>query len=298
MAKLRNELGVRPSDSLQARFGVDWRHWLALALGILLAIAPLAVKADERASKASNSRAAKEEALASIPFDLLSPEAEAKVAEVVEQSTVFRRLPPQVFACDPELYQFLLDHPEVVVNIWKNAKISTMTLERTGEDRYLVNDGAGTASSMEVLYKTRSKRLVYCEGEYEGPLLRRKVKGSCVILLQSTFQRDAEGTPVVSNQLDAFIKLDRAGAELVARTLQPIMGRTADENFSETTEFVSRLFGTAVCEPEKIHGLSDNLGDVDPEVRQEFCSVVSTVSRKFPELARKLELDGPDAIRK
>jgi hypothetical protein len=49
------------------------------------------------------------------------------------------------------------------------------------------SDGAGTFSNVELVYGTRDTHVVYGKGFYEGPLLRRRVNGKCVLLLQSGY---------------------------------------------------------------------------------------------------------------
>src|SRR5262245_19827523 len=67
----------------------------------------------------TNSRAARDDAARLIPFDKLDPAVAAKVKSVVANPTIFRRMPTQVFDCDPKMYVFLLRNPEVIVNIWQ-----------------------------------------------------------------------------------------------------------------------------------------------------------------------------------
>ena len=111
----------------------------------------------------------------------------------------------------------------------------------TEEIRAYWRRGAGTQSDLEILYRDRNTHLVYAEGIYNGPVLKRPVKGRCVVLLQSGYSQQEDGAEFVTHRIDAFIHLDRVGAELVAKTFQPLVGKSADENFSEATAFLTRL---------------------------------------------------------
>src|SRR5436190_23442273 len=98
------------------------RRWPArarqLAAGTLLLLALVAQQAAAKPPAATNSPAAKREAIAAIPFDKLEANMRRKVSAVVTNPSIYRRLPVQVTDCDPDLYLFLVRHPEVVVNIW------------------------------------------------------------------------------------------------------------------------------------------------------------------------------------
>ena len=65
--------------------------------------------------------------------------------------------------------------------------------------------------------------------------------GRCALLIQAGYSRDAAAVNYVSNRLDVFVQLDNVGAEIVAKTLHPLMGKTADSNFAETDRFLGQV---------------------------------------------------------
>ena len=52
----------------------------------------------------------------------------ARRNSVLSNVSVFRRLPTKVMDCDPDMYLFLVRHPDVVVDIWELMKLSRMQL--------------------------------------------------------------------------------------------------------------------------------------------------------------------------
>src|SRR5690606_15706171 len=91
---------------------------LGLALLSVAAIASAPASA-ATTSEGSTSRAARQDAIDSIPFERLEDGARRKVMAVTSSTAIYRRLPTVVFECDPTLYRFLVDHPDLVVNIWE-----------------------------------------------------------------------------------------------------------------------------------------------------------------------------------
>ena len=84
----------------------------------------------------------------------------------------------------------------------------------------------------------------------------------------------------VSNRLDAFVQLDNVGAELVAKTLHPLMGRTADSNFAETMKFVGQVCHVAETNGPGVERLTTRLEKVEPNVRARFAEIANTINQR------------------
>jgi hypothetical protein len=221
----------------------------------------------------------RDEARQAIPFDELTNEVQEKLGRVVGRPSIFRRLPAQVIDCDPDLYVFLVRYPEITVNIWQLLDITKVQLKRTGPYSFEAADGAGTVSKVDLVYGRPDLHVFYAEGYYEGPLFRHRLDGSSVLLLRSNFtQRD--GRVFVTCQLDTFIQLENGGLEVLAKTLQPVMGKTADYNFVETVKFVSQISAAAERNAPGMERLANRLNNVDPAVRESFIKHTLVVNQR------------------
>ncbi len=236
--------------------------------------------AAESPLKSSTSRDAYQEAVRALPLEELREEVKTQLMSVVREPTLYRRLPVEVIDCDPDLYLFLVRYPEVVVNMWQLMGITKVQVTRTAQFTMDATDGSGTTSNVELVYGSREKHLMYGTGFYEGPLFRRRVNGRCVLLLQSGYSLTAAGRSMVSNQLDIFVSLDNVGAEFVAKTLHPLVGKTADHNFAETTQFLSQISQQAEINQPGMQRLVGRLDQVGEPVRQKFSEISSTVSAR------------------
>ncbi|GIW91360.1 MAG: hypothetical protein KatS3mg109_1792 [Pirellulaceae bacterium] len=234
----------------------------------------------EDVAHASSSREAYAEALSVLPVEELTEAARAKILAVVQQPTIYRRLPVEVIDCDPDLYLFLVRYPEVVVNMWQLMGVTRVRIRRTAPYVFEANDGAGTQSTVELVYGNRDKHLWHATGYYEGPLFKRRVNGACVLLLQSGYSQSPSGRLLISTRLDMFVALENVGAEFVARTLHPLVGKTADHNFSETVRFVAQVSQQAEINRSGMQRLADRLDNVDSAVRRQFAALVAGVSER------------------
>jgi hypothetical protein len=256
------------------------RRWAATCMVGFVATAGWPALTATAATPGTSSRASKEEAVASIPLDRLKPDVRGKLLEVLEKPSIYRRLPEKTIACDPDMYLFLVRNPEVIVNIWELMGVTNVKLKRVGDYTFECADGAGTAGTVELVYGTHDLHILYAEASYDGPLSGRKLNGRGVMLLKSEYKKDKDGKLLVENQLDVFIQIDQIGAELVAKTLQPLVGKAADINFEESSIFVGRVSQAAESNGPGMQRLAAKLKNVTPERRTEFADVAAAVSQR------------------
>ena len=265
----------------------------ALATAIVLLGVGSRSLASEPAAKpnttsGTTSAAARQEAIESIPLDKLDRHAQAKIKGVLANVSIFRRLPVRVVDCDPELYQFLARHPDVVVSIWDALKLTQLDLRQTAPDKFRAVESDGTTVTFEYLLKSHDTHIVYAEGTYTGALLTRPVKGSCLCILKSGYVRETDGRYYVTSRLDTFLNVEPGAIELVAKTLQPIAGHVADNNFIQTVAFLGSLSKTAEVNPSGVERLAARLPGVQAEIREEFAAVAAKVAEKAAAVERRL----------
>lgn len=264
--------GVHPSkEPMSVLVSKGWRQvnvqWLVTYLCLLAIVSYPAVGRTEETVPSHEKLA---ETVAKIPFQELNQEARQKINSVLDKPSFSRRLPSASIPCDHELFLFLVRHPEVLVNIWDVMQITKVELLRVADFEFRGNDGAGTTCRSELIYGTSNLHIYYGTGVYSGTMAARDVSGRCLCVLRSVTGQDAAGNPTIGSQMDIYMKLDSFGADLVTRTLAPVVGKTADSNFRETAHFISQL--SQVCEnnPTAVQDMAQRLTKVQPEVRQKF----------------------------
>jgi hypothetical protein len=261
--------------------GISRRTLLkGLSSAALLACCSPRAAFSEPAGKASTSRDSYKDAVDGLPLDELRDDMRDKLMKVIEKPSIYRRLPVEVIDCDPDLYLFLIRYPEVVVNMWQLMGITKVRLKRTAQYTLDATDGAGTVSDVELVYGTRDKHIIYGTGYYEGPLLRKRVNGQCVLFLRSGYKINSSGRTLVSSKLDVFVSLENVGADFLAKTLHPLVGKTADHNFSETTRFIAQVSQQAEVNHPGMQRLAKRLDNIADETREQFSAVTTTVNER------------------
>ena len=245
-----------------------------------IAIASLVspTNAAEAPSSYGSSSALRQDALRSMPLNKLTPQARTVVDKVLNDVTVFRRLPTQVIECDAEMYVFLVEHPDVVINMWEVMDVTKVTMQRLGETSFRLDDGAGTTGNCQYLYRSPTQHLAYCEGTFIGSMFPRPIRGRCIISLRSVPVCDAYNRNYVQCRLDTFVQIDNVGVELFAKTFQSQIGQIADHNFRETTAFVSNVSRAAEAAPQNIHRIAAKLNKITPEAKSRLTAIGDRIS--------------------
>jgi len=228
-----------------------------------------------------NTKAARDEATNAIPWKSLDRNAQAAVQDIITNTSIYRRLPPQTIDCEPDLFLNLLRNPELVVNMWTTLGVTKMSMDRLGPGNYRLSDGEGTTGNAKILAGNDDMHLILSDGSYSGGMYPRAIKGRCVLLLRHDFAQDQRGRILITCNLDMFLTIDNFGIEMLAKTFQSTVGKATDHNFAETTSFVSKLSKTAETNPDGIVRLTQKLQNVDPPVKQEFCTLAVAVNEKL-----------------
>jgi hypothetical protein len=237
----------------------------------------------------------KTDAINAIPFDKLTPEATQKIVAVLERATLFRRVPTQVVNCDNEMFLHCLRSPEVIINIWQLMGITTIQAKRTGDFTWTGTDGAGTTGDVEMIYGSDQQHILFANGFYEGPLFKRKMPGRAVMVVYSEPTVGRDQMSLVTCRMDLFMQLDNAGADLMAKTLYPMIGKTADANFAETASFIAKISQSAERNGPGMQQLANKLQNVKPHIREEFAKTAAVVNQRAA--ARSYAVNEPPVVR-
>jgi hypothetical protein len=242
-----------------------------LALLALLLMA--AASRTSEGSEASTSEASQADARRSVPMAKIDSEFRPTVAAILTEPTIFRRMPTSVVDCRPELFTFLAQNPEVMVEMWRHLGVSQVTLTRLDERTCKISDGAGTTGTIIVVEQTceegaQNRIVMLANGSFEGKPFQQPISAQCVLILTSGSKDETNGRRYVAARLDAFIKLDRTSLALVAKAVHPFVGQTADRNFADTMLFVSNLSYTAEKRPEAIEQVAIDMQNLDQPRRQ------------------------------
>lgn len=280
-------MACRPSGSAYAN-GERCRHgsWARVLAIFVLATGPL-YAAGPDPNEGSGDRSARENARRAIPWRQLAIEDRKQVDQIVGRATLYRQLPTRVIDCDGDLFSYVAEHPELIVESWNVMGVSQLQLTPVAPGRYKVADTAGALGEVRVLHRTGGENgqplsmLVLANGTYQVPPMRKPIRGQSVLLLRAETIDESNGRSYVTTQLDSFIRFEGRTMALVAKTLKPLIVRTADHNFVETMRFVSLFSRTAETNPDGMQRLASHLEAVPEPTRREFSSLCHQTSQRY-----------------
>jgi hypothetical protein len=237
-------------------------------------------------SAPSSSRADSNDAIRAIPWRQIDPQYRDAAQKVVNNASIYRRLPTRVIDCDPEIFTFLLQHPEVVIDVWRVMGISQVALQKLPNGDYQGADGAGTVGTVRFLYAdwkpgAQNMAVIHADGSYDGKPFLHPLKAQSVMLLRSGAIRETNGRHYITVRIDSFVKIEQMGIELVAKTVQPWISKTADRNFIETLSFVSNFSRTAEKNPDGMKRLATRLNAVDQPTRDELVTICFRTAERY-----------------
>jgi hypothetical protein len=160
--------------------------------------------------------------------------------------------------------------------------VSKVTMRRLPDGSYQASDGVGTLCQVRYVYNGHDTLVILAEGSYTGAIFIRPVKAKCVLVLRTAAIRENDGQFYVTSRMDCFIHLEQMSVELLARTVQPLVGRAADYNFTETAAFLGALSRAAQRNKPGMHLLVDKLTKTDPVIRAEFLQTVDAIPNAPP----------------
>lgn len=258
------------------------RHFLQCLLTTAAAAAACQRLAAEESPRAGDSsRAVQEQAVRAIPLSRLTPSAQSKVNYVLQKPSYFRRMPRQSFPCDPVIFTEIVRYPELLIGMWDAMGATQVEVERIAPYIFRGDDAAGTRCTAELLYGDESLHVYYAVGDYTGRLTQRTVEGASLCVLHNRPWRDRSGDVYETADMDVFLRIDSFGADLIVRSLSPLVAGTADQNFTETTRFVSQISEASRENPQGLQALVERLRFVDEPVKERFSAQILLSAQRY-----------------
>jgi hypothetical protein len=266
-----------------------------LFFSIVLAAAVSAIACAE-APDTTSERAARDEAVRAIPWRQLPAQHRRAAQFVIGNASIYRRLPTRIIDCDPDMFTFLLQHPEVVIDVWRVMGLSQVELDKRPDGDFRGSDGAGTTGTVRYLYADYGRNadnlaVIFANGAYEGKPFLAPLKAQSLVLLRSGAIQETNGRHYITVRVDSFVKIEHLGIELIAKTVRPWISKTADQNFLETLSFVSNFSRTAEQNPHGMQRLATRLPTLDETTRNELVDLAFRTAERYAKLEAATRAD-------
>ena len=225
----------------------------------------------------SSARAIRNQAVASLGLNRLPRQNQQLAQGIVNDVSVFRRLPAFQCEVDPRVHDYFLNHPDVAVSLWRAMGISQMKLWETNPWAYGMDSNDGTTGTINVLYRSRESMLIVCRGLFKSPYLKNAINASSLIHMRTNFSTDERGRTFAVHQADLFVAFPSGRVEAVAKMVSPISNSIIDRNFQEISLFVHVMWLAMGRQPGWVEQMSTKMDGVKDERRKALVDLTADV---------------------
>jgi hypothetical protein len=225
----------------------------------------------------TSTKAGREQARQAFPLAQLKADQQRLASSVLGDISLFRKLPTVKLPVDSRVYQFFIEHPEVAVQVWKVLGISRLELRKTSAMTYFADTGDGSTGDIQVLLKTPTQCVVYCDGMFKSPVLTKPIKARTIVILNSSFQTQADGSQFVTHSVDMFVSFPSLAVETIAKLVSPLSYKYADRNMEEISSFLRMMDLSMARQPGWVEQVVILMEGLQPECRDRLLKLTAEV---------------------
>jgi len=209
-----------------------------------------------------------------VPIDQIAPESRDSVAEVIRDHTFHRQGAPDAFPCDPTLYSMLLNEPDLTLALWRDLSTAPVQLRKLTPNRYEGTDGQGASGTWDYVLRSPELHVMLAYFNYVSPRGNARIDARIVLVVRSSYYREAKGESTVQHSVEAFVKIDSKGWKTLARTFRPVIEKALEDQVHEAGLFVSLMSRVVVDHPTWALQVVAKQESLDIDAKEKFRRVV------------------------
>lgn len=198
----------------------------------------------------------------------IPPTKRVKLDEVIQNAFVSTRMEADPYPARPDIFEYLLDHPEFATHVTRALKVARYRIWHTPEGLFL-DDGWGTRGHFEVIHAEAGMRVMYARGQYEPPLLP-DIRGQAVVVLEYDFKPNEERRTVVATTVTGYVKLESRFLRITGMLVGPLAQAKADREARQLLKVFARVSRAIEERPEEVYETVRQRPDVPQQELAEF----------------------------
>jgi hypothetical protein len=177
------------------------------------------------------------------------------LSKVMKDPTLTAVSPAEEFVAQPDMYQWLLDHPDRTAGAWRKMGVAAVEIKPLKDGRFCWKDENGSELVWQNVAQGPTGRVWYAEGKVNpGPLLPTVAVKAVAVLTYADTPRST-GDAVIKHQIEVFLHTDSKAAALATKVLGDGAPRMASQGSEQLLMFFSGIAKYAHDKPEKARGL-------------------------------------------
>lgn len=187
-----------------------------------------------------------------LPIEKFPIEMRDKVREVVESPTITGIGPGEIFTGSPELYTWLLDHPDRALVAWQRLGAIATEIKCHQDGSYSWKDGHGSLVHWRTICNERELRVWYAEGSVRPAPLLPLIPVRAVLVMRHADQGKSKGRSYLVHQTEVFVITDSRAAAVAAKALGGSVARFTEQGLHQLEFFFSGLVWYLDQHPERL----------------------------------------------
>lgn len=204
---------------------------------------------------------------AALPPDLPTAE-RARLEAIAQSASVSTRVAAEPFPARPEVFRFLLDHPEFATRVTRVLKVARYRIWREADGLHL-DDGWGAVGRFDVVHATGGTRVMYARGIYQKRLLP-DIHGEAVVMIEYAVHPGPDGRSLIAAVVTGFVKLDSGVLAAVTKVLAPVARAKAEREARILVRVFAKVCRAADEQPAALVQDLAQQPDVSPDELAQF----------------------------
>lgn len=202
-----------------------------------------------------------------LPPDL-PPAEHARLREVTERASVSARSSGDRVRVRRDLFEYLLDHPELASHIIQALKVNRFRIWREPDGLWL-DDRAGALVRFQIAYSAPGRRIFFMQGRYQ-PAILPAIYGRVVAVLDYTIEPADQGRSFITPAMASFVRIDNAVYGMLARLFRAVIAPRATRVTNRIVVDIAKTARVIDGEPDSVDAALRERPDVPAHDLAEF----------------------------
>jgi len=202
-----------------------------------------------------------------LPADL-PPAERLQLQQVTEQASVATRADGEPFITRRDVFEYLLDHPELATHVTRALKLARYRIWREDDGLWL-DDGWGATGRFSVVHATNGTRVMYARGQYK-PWLLPTINGQAVVVIEYVAQPAPDSRSLITTTVTGFVKLDSRLLEWAGRFAKAAAAAKAEKEARLLVRVFARASRGIENDPAGVYELVRKRPDAPRRDLEEF----------------------------
>lgn len=188
--------------------------------------------------------------------DLVAPPHRDAVAKVVARPTLTAKYAEPAFAAHPNVYEWMLDHPDRVALAWPRIGVPCVEIRDAGNGRFVWADEHGSELTWQAVGRFAGGLVWYATGQVKASALLPMVPVKAVAVLRYPGRPTATaGVAEITPDLTVYMQTDSRAASAILRLLGPAAPKLAEQGAEQLLFFFSGVAGYLHRHPDQVQKL-------------------------------------------